>query len=69
MMMEVVVNCNVPNCDGTHNIVFIDDKAIISAKDFFKIVHHWGKNVENICGKTYQNDIFCRPDILLNLVQ
>ena len=67
--MEVIVNCNVPNCDGKHNIVFINDKAIISVKEFFKIVHHWEKNVKKICGKTCQAEIFCRPHKLLNLVQ
>ena len=50
--MEVVVNCNVPTCDGKHNIIFINDKAIISVKEFFKIVGHCLKNVEKICGST-----------------
>ena len=49
--MEVVVNCNEPTCNGKHNIIFIDDKAIISVEESFKIVRHWQKNVENICGR------------------
>ena len=67
--MEKVINYSVPNCDGKYNIIFIDDKAIISVKEFFKIVHHWEKNLENICGKTCKTEIFCRPHRLLNLVQ
>ena len=43
--MEVVVNCNVPNCDGKHNIVFIKQKAVIGMEEFFKIVNYWEKNV------------------------
>ena len=67
MIMEVVVNCNVPTCNRKHNIIFIDNKAIISVKDFFKIVYHWEKNVEKICGSACQNEFFCRSHRLLNM--
>ena len=48
-------------------IIFFHDKAIISVKEFFKIVHHREKNVQNICGKECQNDFFCRSHRLLNI--
>ena len=67
--MEKVVNCNVPNCDGKHDIIFIENKEVISVQEFLKIVQHWEKNVENICGKICKSEIFCRPHRLLNLVK
>ena len=67
--MEVVVNCNVPNCDGKHNIVFIQQKAVIGMEEFFKIVNHWGKNGENICGKFCRYQIFCKPHRRFNFIQ
>lgn len=65
--MDLVVSRNVPTCNGKHKIIFFHDKAIISVKEFFKIVHHWEKNVENICGKECQNEFFCRSHRLLNI--
>ena len=41
--MEKVVNCNVPNCDGKHDIIFIKNKEVISVQEFLKIVQHWEK--------------------------
>ena len=49
--MELVKHCHVPNCDALHNIVFIENRAVISVNEFYKIVRHWEKNVENICGE------------------
>ena len=69
MIMEVVVNCNVPTCNRKHNIIFIDNKAIISVKGFFKKVCHWEKNVEKICGSACQNGFFCRSHRLLNMTR
>ena len=60
--MEVVRNCHVPNCNGLHNIVFVGNRAVISVNEFYKIVRHWEKNVENICGEECKRtEKYCIP--------
>ena len=57
--MEPVKNSHVPNCDELHNIVFIGNRAIISVNEFYKIIRHWEKNVEKICGEKFQKTEKC----------
>ena len=56
--MEVVVNCNVPTCNRKHNIIFIDNKAIISLKGFFKKVCHWEKKFRKNMWKRMSKWVF-----------
>ena len=68
--MELVKHCHVPNCDALHNIVFIENRAVISVNEFYKIVRHWEKNVENICGeKCKKTEKYCMPHRRLNFVK
>ena len=67
--MELVKNCCVPNCDGLHNIVFNGNRAIITVNEFYKIVRHWERNVENICGEVCKQERFCIPHRRLNFVK
>ena len=61
--------CHVPNCDGLHNICFYGNRAVITVNEFYKIVRHWEKDVENICGKTCKKEKYCQPHRRLNFVK
>ena len=68
--MEPVKNSHVPNCDELHNIVFIGNRAIISVNEFYKVIRHWEKNVENICGeKCQKTEKYCMSHRRLNFVK
>ena len=52
-------NCGVPCCDGQHFIKFINGKAVIPMWEFFQIVRHYEKNIQNLCGIVCSNDRLC----------
>ena len=57
-----VRNCGVPCCDRQDFIKFIDGKAVIlkiPTWEYFQIVSHYEKNIQNLCGIVCSNDRLC----------
>ena len=45
-------------------------RAIISVNEFYKVIRHWEKNVENICGeKCQKTEKYCMSHRRLNFVK
>ena len=61
-----VRNCGVPCCDRQHFIKFIDRKVVIPTWNFFQIVRHYEKNIQNLCGTVCSDDRLCHLHKKLN---
>ena len=61
-----VRNYGVPCCNGQHFIKFINGKAVIPTWEFFRIVRHYEKNIEELCDIACESEYLCRLHQKLN---
>ena len=56
----------VPCCNGQNFIKIIDGKVVIPTWEFFQIVRHYEKNIQNLCGIACSDDSLCHLHKKLN---
>ena len=61
-----VRNCGVPCCNRQHFIKFIGRKLVIPTWEFYQIVRHYEKNIQNLCGIVCSDDRLCHLHKKLN---